>query len=65
MTINLLEAGKVVPVIDRRYPLREVPEAIRYLKEGHARAKSSSRCNSRSSPGRESVQKSKKDQVEK
>jgi NADPH:quinone reductase-like Zn-dependent oxidoreductase len=36
---ELLEAGKVVPVIDRRYPLREVPEAIRYLEEGHARGK--------------------------
>jgi len=35
----LLEAGKVVPVIDRRYPLSEVPEAIRYLEEGHARGK--------------------------
>ena len=36
---DLLEAGKVVPVIDRRYPLREVPEAIRYLEEGHAKGK--------------------------
>jgi NADPH:quinone reductase-like Zn-dependent oxidoreductase len=36
---ELLEAGKVVPVIDRRYPLREVPEAIRYVEEGHARGK--------------------------
>ena len=36
---ELLEAGKVVPVIDRRYPLREVAEAIRYLEEGHARGK--------------------------
>jgi NADPH:quinone reductase-like Zn-dependent oxidoreductase len=36
---ELLEAGKVVPVIDRRYPLCEVPEAIRYLEEGHARGK--------------------------
>ncbi len=36
---ELLEAGKVVPVIDRRYPLNEVPEAIRYLEEGHARGK--------------------------
>ena len=34
---ELLEAGKVVPVIDRRYPLSEVAEAIRYLEEGHAR----------------------------
>jgi len=36
---NLMEAGKVTPVIDRRYPLREVPEAIRYVGTGHARAK--------------------------
>lgn len=36
---ELLEAGKVVPVIDRRYPLSEVAEAIRYLEEGHAKGK--------------------------
>lgn len=36
---ELLEAGKVVPVIDRRYTLSEVPEALRYLGEGHARGK--------------------------
>ena len=36
---ELLEEGKVVPVIDRRYPLNEVAEAIRYLEEGHARGK--------------------------
>jgi len=36
---QLIEAGKVTPVIDRSYPLREVPEAIRYLGEGHPRAK--------------------------
>src|SRR5207253_8331853 len=36
---ELLEAGKVVPVIDRRYPLGETAEAIRYLEEGHARGK--------------------------
>jgi NADPH:quinone reductase-like Zn-dependent oxidoreductase len=30
---ELFEAGKVVPVIDRRYPLHEVPEALRYLEE--------------------------------
>jgi len=36
---ELLEAGKVVPVIDRFYPLSKVAEAIRYLEEGHARGK--------------------------
>jgi NADPH:quinone reductase-like Zn-dependent oxidoreductase len=36
---GLLEAGKVVPVIDRRYPLIETAEALRYLGEGHARGK--------------------------
>ncbi len=36
---ELVEAGKVTPVIDRRYPLSEVAEAIRYLEEGHARGK--------------------------
>ena len=37
--VELVEAGKVVPVIDRRYPLSEVPQALRYLGEGHARGK--------------------------
>jgi len=37
--IELIEAGKVVPVIDRRYPLSDVPEALRYYGEGHARGK--------------------------
>jgi len=37
--IELLEAGKVVPVIDRRYPLNEVPEALRYFQEGHHKGK--------------------------
>jgi NADPH:quinone reductase-like Zn-dependent oxidoreductase len=36
---ELLESGKVVPVIERRYALRETSEAIRYLEEGHARGK--------------------------
>ena len=36
---ELLEAGKVVPVIDRYYPLSETAEAVRYLIEGHARGK--------------------------
>jgi NADPH:quinone reductase-like Zn-dependent oxidoreductase len=36
---ELIEAGKVTPVIDRTHPLGEVPEAIRYPEEGHARGK--------------------------
>jgi NADPH:quinone reductase-like Zn-dependent oxidoreductase len=36
---ELLEAGKVTPVVDRAFPLSEVPEAIRYLREGRARGK--------------------------
>ncbi|NUL03752.1 NAD(P)-dependent alcohol dehydrogenase [Streptomyces lunaelactis] len=36
---ELAESGKVTPVIDRTYPLREVPEAIRYLEVEHAHAK--------------------------
>jgi len=36
---ELLEAGKVVPRIDRRYPLGETAEAVRYLEEGHAQGK--------------------------
>ncbi|MEE9224982.1 MAG: NAD(P)-dependent alcohol dehydrogenase [Bacteroidota bacterium] len=36
---ELLEAGKVVPVIDRRYTLSETAEAIRYLEKGHAKGK--------------------------
>jgi NADPH:quinone reductase-like Zn-dependent oxidoreductase len=36
---ELLETGKVVPVIDRRYTLREASDAVRYLEEGHARGK--------------------------
>ena len=37
--IELFEAGKVVPVIDRRYPLSEVAEALHYFGEGHAQGK--------------------------
>ncbi|MCX6081442.1 MAG: NAD(P)-dependent alcohol dehydrogenase [Chloroflexi bacterium] len=37
--IELLESGKVVPVIDKRYPLNEVAEALRYLGAGHAKGK--------------------------
>jgi NADPH:quinone reductase-like Zn-dependent oxidoreductase len=36
---NLIDAGKVTPVIDRTYALDQVPDAIRYLEEGHARGK--------------------------
>jgi NADPH:quinone reductase-like Zn-dependent oxidoreductase len=36
---ELLEAGRIVPVIDKRYPLSEAAEALRYLGEGHARGK--------------------------
>jgi NADPH:quinone reductase-like Zn-dependent oxidoreductase len=36
---ELLEEGKVVPVIERRYPLGETAEALRYVGEGHARGK--------------------------
>jgi NADPH:quinone reductase-like Zn-dependent oxidoreductase len=36
---NLLETGKVRPVIDRRYPLSDAAEALRYLAEGHAQGK--------------------------
>ena len=36
---ELIEAKKVTPVIDRRYEFREAAEALRYLKEGHARGK--------------------------
>jgi NADPH:quinone reductase-like Zn-dependent oxidoreductase len=36
---DLVAAGKVTPVVDRRYPLEEVPAAIRYLQSGRARGK--------------------------
>ena len=36
---DLLEAGKVVPVIDRRYALDGIADALRYMGEGHARGK--------------------------
>ncbi len=36
---ELLGASKIVPVIDRRYPLSEVAEAVRYYGEGHAQGK--------------------------
>jgi len=36
---DLMQAGKVTPVIDKLYSLSEVPEAMRYLEQGHARGK--------------------------
>jgi NADPH:quinone reductase-like Zn-dependent oxidoreductase len=36
---DLMQAGKMTPVIDRTYRLDEVPEALRYLEKGHARGK--------------------------
>jgi NADPH:quinone reductase-like Zn-dependent oxidoreductase len=36
---ELIEAGKIAPVIDRTYQLSETPEAVRYLEIGHARGK--------------------------
>jgi NADPH:quinone reductase-like Zn-dependent oxidoreductase len=37
--IELGQAGKITTVIDRRFPLSQVPEALRYLGEGHAKGK--------------------------
>ena len=36
---ELIEAGKLAPVVDRAYPLAEAPQAIRYLEQGHVRGK--------------------------
>ena len=36
---ELMQSGKVKPVIDRTYPLSQIAEAIRYLEQGHARGK--------------------------
>jgi NADPH:quinone reductase-like Zn-dependent oxidoreductase len=36
---ELIEAGKITPVIDRTYPLSEAPKAIRHMEEGHVRGK--------------------------
>jgi NADPH:quinone reductase-like Zn-dependent oxidoreductase len=36
---ELIEAGKITPVVDRAYPLSDVPDAIRYMREGRARGK--------------------------
>ena len=35
----LCERGEITPVIDRQYPLHEVPEAMRYVADGHAKGK--------------------------
>ncbi len=39
LVTGLVAAGTIVPVVDRSYPLADVPEAVRYLEEGHARGK--------------------------
>jgi NADPH:quinone reductase-like Zn-dependent oxidoreductase len=36
---TMIEAGEVRPVIDRSYPLREAPDAVRYLEAGHTQGK--------------------------
>jgi NADPH:quinone reductase-like Zn-dependent oxidoreductase len=36
---DLMQSGKVTPVIDRTYKLSDLPDAIRYLEQGHARGK--------------------------
>jgi len=36
---GLIEAGKIAPVMDREYPLADVPAAMRYAAQGHARGK--------------------------
>jgi len=36
---ELMQSGKVTPVIDRGYKLSELPDAFRYLEQGHARGK--------------------------
>jgi NADPH:quinone reductase-like Zn-dependent oxidoreductase len=36
---ELIESGQVRPVIDRTYPLSQAPEAIQYLRDGHAQGK--------------------------
>jgi NADPH:quinone reductase-like Zn-dependent oxidoreductase len=36
---DLAESGKLVPVIERTYPLTEAPDAIRHVETAHARAK--------------------------
>jgi len=36
---ELLETGRIAPVVDRRFPSREAPDALRYIGKGHARGK--------------------------
>lgn len=36
---RLMEQGEITPVVDRRYPLTDVADAMRYIEEGHARGK--------------------------
>jgi NADPH:quinone reductase-like Zn-dependent oxidoreductase len=36
---DMMQAGKVTPVIDRTYKLNQTADAVRYLEEGHARGK--------------------------
>jgi NADPH:quinone reductase-like Zn-dependent oxidoreductase len=36
---ELIESGKMTPVIDRTYPLEATPEALGYVEKGHARGK--------------------------
>jgi NADPH:quinone reductase-like Zn-dependent oxidoreductase len=36
---DLMQSGKMTPVIDRTYKLNETPDALRYLEQGHARGK--------------------------
>jgi NADPH:quinone reductase-like Zn-dependent oxidoreductase len=36
---ELLEAGKLTPIVDRTFPLSEIPDAIRYLQEGRAKGR--------------------------
>ena len=37
--LDLVQAGKVTTIVDRRFPLRDVPEALRYFGEGHVKGK--------------------------
>jgi NADPH:quinone reductase-like Zn-dependent oxidoreductase len=37
--VELIQAGEITTMIDRRFPLSQVPDALRYLGEGHAKGK--------------------------